>query len=68
MGGADLAARLIGTPSEHNTSLGKVELAAEEEKDDIKEDEEGMELGGPLRNSPPQKIASNAIFRVASCL
>ncbi len=31
--GANLAAQLIGATSEHNTSLGKVELTAEEGED-----------------------------------
>jgi hypothetical protein len=42
VGGADLAARLIGAPSECNTSLREVKLTTEEEKDDDKEDEEGI--------------------------
>ncbi len=33
VGGANLAARLIGAPSERDTSLGKVELTVEEEED-----------------------------------
>ncbi len=45
MGGADLAARLIRAPSEHNTSFREVELAAEEEEDNDEEDEERWNAG-----------------------
>ncbi len=43
VGGSNLAARLIGAPSEHDTSLGEVKLDVKEEKDNEDKDEEGME-------------------------
>ncbi len=45
MGGANLAARLIGVLSKHDTSPGEVKFAPDEEEDDDKEDKEGMECG-----------------------
>jgi hypothetical protein len=45
VGGANLAAQLIGGPFERNTSLGEVDLAMEEEEEeeDNDKEEEGMQ-------------------------